>query len=166
MIYSACLGGCVCASSCLCTHDACFVFLSPFQDELDLTDKHREAMFALPAEKKWQIYCSKKKVRDLGAEPLPSHAGWAGVGGEGHSSLGMPRGIWGVPVPGKTRSLVLSPSRLERVSPTHMGVPSPVLIPASTSGPCGTLWVLRLALQGRGAAHHLLGAPKGGLETK
>lgn len=32
------------------------------QDELDLTDKHREAMFALPAEKKWQIYCSKKKV--------------------------------------------------------------------------------------------------------
>lgn len=34
------------------------------QDELDLTDKHREAMFALPAEKKWQIYCSKKKVRD------------------------------------------------------------------------------------------------------
>lgn len=32
------------------------------QDELDLTEKHREAMFALPAEKKWQIYCSKKKV--------------------------------------------------------------------------------------------------------
>lgn len=48
---------------------------SPFQDELDLTDKHREAMFALPAEKKWQIYCSKKKVRDLlGAEPPPSPA--------------------------------------------------------------------------------------------
>lgn len=34
------------------------------QDELDLTEKHREAMFALPAEKKWQIYCSKKKVKD------------------------------------------------------------------------------------------------------
>lgn len=51
-------------------------FFSPLQDELDLTDKHREAMFALPAEKKWQIYCSKKKVRDsLGAEPPPSHAG-------------------------------------------------------------------------------------------
>lgn len=33
------------------------------QDELDLTDKNREAMFALPDEKKWQIYCSKKKVR-------------------------------------------------------------------------------------------------------
>uniref|UniRef100_A0A8C0U3Y5 Formin GTPase-binding domain-containing protein n=1 Tax=Cyanistes caeruleus TaxID=156563 RepID=A0A8C0U3Y5_CYACU len=31
-------------------------------DELDLTDKNREAMFALPPEKKWQIYCSKKKV--------------------------------------------------------------------------------------------------------
>lgn len=36
-----------------------------FQDELDLTDRNREAMFALPAEKKWQIYCSKKKVRTL-----------------------------------------------------------------------------------------------------
>lgn len=33
-----------------------------FQDELDLTEKNREAMFALPDEKKWQIYCSKKKV--------------------------------------------------------------------------------------------------------
>ncbi|XDV42925.1 hypothetical protein PO909_011502 [Leuciscus waleckii] len=31
-------------------------------DELDLSEKHREAMFGLPAEKKWQIYCSKKKV--------------------------------------------------------------------------------------------------------
>ncbi|KAF2978560.1 hypothetical protein EK904_005924 [Melospiza melodia maxima] len=39
-------------------------FFSPFQDELDLTDKHREAMFALPAEKKWQIYCSKKKDQE------------------------------------------------------------------------------------------------------
>ncbi|XP_041826987.1 disheveled-associated activator of morphogenesis 1-like [Melanotaenia boesemani] len=29
-------------------------------DELELTEKHRVAMFALPAEKKWQIYCSKK----------------------------------------------------------------------------------------------------------
>uniref|UniRef100_A0A8C5VFZ8 Dishevelled associated activator of morphosis 2 n=1 Tax=Microcebus murinus TaxID=30608 RepID=A0A8C5VFZ8_MICMU len=34
-------------------------------DELDLTDKNREAMFALPPEKKWQIYCSKKKVTPL-----------------------------------------------------------------------------------------------------
>uniref|UniRef100_A0AAZ3RZL5 Formin GTPase-binding domain-containing protein n=1 Tax=Oncorhynchus tshawytscha TaxID=74940 RepID=A0AAZ3RZL5_ONCTS len=36
---------------------------SELVDELDLTEKHREAMFNLPAEKKWQIYCSKKKVR-------------------------------------------------------------------------------------------------------
>uniref|UniRef100_A0A2K6DKH3 Dishevelled associated activator of morphosis 2 n=1 Tax=Macaca nemestrina TaxID=9545 RepID=A0A2K6DKH3_MACNE len=33
-------------------------------DELDLTDKNREAMFALPPEKKWQIYCSKKKEQE------------------------------------------------------------------------------------------------------
>ncbi|KAJ8290311.1 hypothetical protein GJAV_G00011290 [Gymnothorax javanicus] len=33
-------------------------------DELDLSDKHREAMFALPAEKKWQIYCGKKKEQE------------------------------------------------------------------------------------------------------
>lgn len=39
------------------------------QDELDLTEKHREAMFALPAEKKWQIYCSKKKVKRLDHTP-------------------------------------------------------------------------------------------------
>ncbi|XP_064420822.1 disheveled-associated activator of morphogenesis 1 isoform X2 [Latimeria chalumnae] len=37
---------------------------SELVDELDLTDKHREAMFALPAEKKWQIYCSKKKEQE------------------------------------------------------------------------------------------------------
>uniref|UniRef100_A0A3Q3JFF5 Uncharacterized protein n=1 Tax=Monopterus albus TaxID=43700 RepID=A0A3Q3JFF5_MONAL len=29
-------------------------------DELDLTEENRASMFALPAEKKWQIYCSKK----------------------------------------------------------------------------------------------------------
>ncbi|XP_062253668.1 disheveled-associated activator of morphogenesis 1 isoform X1 [Platichthys flesus] len=29
-------------------------------DELDLTGEHRAAMFSLPAEKKWNIYCSKK----------------------------------------------------------------------------------------------------------
>uniref|UniRef100_A0A3Q3J3A1 Formin GTPase-binding domain-containing protein n=1 Tax=Monopterus albus TaxID=43700 RepID=A0A3Q3J3A1_MONAL len=32
-------------------------------DELDLTEENRASMFALPAEKKWQIYCSKKMVR-------------------------------------------------------------------------------------------------------
>uniref|UniRef100_A0A3Q3M2B3 Dishevelled associated activator of morphogenesis 1b n=1 Tax=Labrus bergylta TaxID=56723 RepID=A0A3Q3M2B3_9LABR len=37
---------------------------SELVDELDLTEKHREAMFALPAEKKWQIYCSKKKEQE------------------------------------------------------------------------------------------------------
>uniref|UniRef100_A0AAR2LAZ9 Dishevelled associated activator of morphogenesis 1b n=1 Tax=Pygocentrus nattereri TaxID=42514 RepID=A0AAR2LAZ9_PYGNA len=40
------------------------VMFSELVDELDLTDKHREAMFALPAEKKWQIYCSKKKEQE------------------------------------------------------------------------------------------------------
>ncbi|XP_034715059.1 disheveled-associated activator of morphogenesis 1-like [Etheostoma cragini] len=33
-------------------------------DELDLTDEHRATMFSLPAEKKWQLYCSKKMVRN------------------------------------------------------------------------------------------------------
>uniref|UniRef100_A0A8C4HNP4 Dishevelled associated activator of morphogenesis 2 n=1 Tax=Dicentrarchus labrax TaxID=13489 RepID=A0A8C4HNP4_DICLA len=37
---------------------------SELVDELDLTDKNREAMFALPDEKKWQIYCSKKKEQE------------------------------------------------------------------------------------------------------
>ncbi|XP_044292470.1 disheveled-associated activator of morphogenesis 1 isoform X2 [Varanus komodoensis] len=40
------------------------LMFSELVDELDLTDKHREAMFALPAEKKWQIYCSKKKDQE------------------------------------------------------------------------------------------------------
>uniref|UniRef100_A0A8D0ASH1 Dishevelled associated activator of morphogenesis 1b n=1 Tax=Sander lucioperca TaxID=283035 RepID=A0A8D0ASH1_SANLU len=39
-------------------------FVPTLQDELDLSEKHREAMFALPAEKKWQIYCSKKKEQE------------------------------------------------------------------------------------------------------
>uniref|UniRef100_UPI00358E1AC9 disheveled-associated activator of morphogenesis 2-like isoform X1 n=2 Tax=Myxine glutinosa TaxID=7769 RepID=UPI00358E1AC9 len=33
-------------------------------DDLDLAEKHREAMFALPAQKKWQIYCNKKKEQE------------------------------------------------------------------------------------------------------
>ncbi|XP_056332441.1 disheveled-associated activator of morphogenesis 2 [Danio aesculapii] len=37
---------------------------SELVDDLDLSDKNREAMFALPAEKKWQIYCSKKKEQE------------------------------------------------------------------------------------------------------
>uniref|UniRef100_A0A8C9VI18 Dishevelled associated activator of morphosis 1 n=1 Tax=Scleropages formosus TaxID=113540 RepID=A0A8C9VI18_SCLFO len=45
---------------------------SELVDELDLTDKHREAMFALPTEKKWQIYCSKKKEHK-GATSWPEY---------------------------------------------------------------------------------------------
>ncbi|XP_024140275.1 disheveled-associated activator of morphogenesis 1 isoform X2 [Oryzias melastigma] len=33
-------------------------------EELELSGEHRQAMFALPAEKKWQIYCSKKAGAD------------------------------------------------------------------------------------------------------
>uniref|UniRef100_A0A672YTB9 Disheveled-associated activator of morphogenesis 1-like n=1 Tax=Sphaeramia orbicularis TaxID=375764 RepID=A0A672YTB9_9TELE len=40
-------------------------------DELDLSEEHRAAMFALPAEKKWQIYCSKKM--DKGATRWPAY---------------------------------------------------------------------------------------------
>ncbi|KAJ7991315.1 hypothetical protein DPEC_G00296050 [Dallia pectoralis] len=40
------------------------VRFSELVDELDLTDKNMEAMFALPAEKKWQIYCSRKKEQE------------------------------------------------------------------------------------------------------
>uniref|UniRef100_A0A8C0FEX6 Dishevelled associated activator of morphogenesis 1 n=1 Tax=Bubo bubo TaxID=30461 RepID=A0A8C0FEX6_BUBBB len=47
------------------------VMFTELVDELDLTDKHREAMFALPAEKKWQIYCSKKKEENKGATSWP-----------------------------------------------------------------------------------------------
>lgn len=33
-------------------------------DELDLDRPHREAMFQLPPEKKWQIYCSNRRETD------------------------------------------------------------------------------------------------------
>ncbi|MEQ2279485.1 hypothetical protein AMECASPLE_009991, partial [Ameca splendens] len=46
---------------------------SELVDELDLTDKNREAMFALADEKKWQIYCSKKKENILIAFDLLLH---------------------------------------------------------------------------------------------
>ncbi|XP_066532057.1 disheveled-associated activator of morphogenesis 1 [Hoplias malabaricus] len=51
------------------------VMFSELVDELDLTDKHREAMFALPAEKKWQIFCSKKKDQEetKGATSWPEY---------------------------------------------------------------------------------------------
>jgi len=38
-------------------------------------------MFDLPAEKKWQIYCSKKKVRTRGGQH-DSH-GWLNIGCHG-----------------------------------------------------------------------------------
>ncbi|XP_065113237.1 disheveled-associated activator of morphogenesis 1b isoform X1 [Paramisgurnus dabryanus] len=46
------------------SYDELDAMFSELVDELDLTEKHREAMFALPAEKKWQIYCSKKKENE------------------------------------------------------------------------------------------------------
>uniref|UniRef100_A0A8B9JLK0 Disheveled-associated activator of morphogenesis 1 n=1 Tax=Astyanax mexicanus TaxID=7994 RepID=A0A8B9JLK0_ASTMX len=51
------------------------LLVEKFIDELDLTEKHREAMFALPAEKKWQIYCSKKKEQEenKGATSWPEY---------------------------------------------------------------------------------------------
>ncbi|KAK7904009.1 hypothetical protein WMY93_016616 [Mugilogobius chulae] len=44
-------------------------------DELDLAEEHRARMFALPAEKKWQIYCSERMEaqEDKGASRWPDH---------------------------------------------------------------------------------------------
>ncbi|XP_072314507.1 disheveled-associated activator of morphogenesis 1-like [Eucyclogobius newberryi] len=44
-------------------------------DELDLSEEHRARMFALPAEKKWQIYCSERMEaeEDKGATRWPDH---------------------------------------------------------------------------------------------
>ena len=39
-----------------------FHVLYSLQNELGLDEAHRDAMFSLPAAKKWQIYCSNKKV--------------------------------------------------------------------------------------------------------
>jgi hypothetical protein len=36
------------------------------QEELDLTAPNKAAMLSLPSEKKWQIYCSRKKVGAFG----------------------------------------------------------------------------------------------------
>uniref|UniRef100_A0A3Q2NRF9 Formin GTPase-binding domain-containing protein n=1 Tax=Fundulus heteroclitus TaxID=8078 RepID=A0A3Q2NRF9_FUNHE len=38
-------------------------------DELGLPEQQRAAMFAMPAEKKWQIYCSRKMVRNFTKSP-------------------------------------------------------------------------------------------------
>jgi len=42
-------------------------------DELDLTAVHRKAMFDLPAEKKWQIYCSRNKGGNLSSGAIPDY---------------------------------------------------------------------------------------------
>uniref|UniRef100_A0A9J8B980 Dishevelled associated activator of morphogenesis 1b n=1 Tax=Cyprinus carpio carpio TaxID=630221 RepID=A0A9J8B980_CYPCA len=57
------------------SYDELDSMFSELVDELDLTEKHREAMFALPAEKKWQIYCSKKKEQEetKGATSWPEY---------------------------------------------------------------------------------------------
>lgn len=49
-----------------------FFFSSFFRkDELDLTAPNKAAMLSLPIEKKWQIYCSRKK--NLETEENESH---------------------------------------------------------------------------------------------
>lgn len=131
-----------------------FCLFSPLQDELDLTDKHREAMFALPAEKKWQIYCSKKKVRDsLGAEPPPSHARWGGALLGCHLVFGVSQKCtcsWS--------DKVFGPQPIHPT--THMGVPNPLLIPAAHQGHmelfAGAKGLLTISLEP-------LSVPKGGL---
>ncbi|XP_051954813.1 disheveled-associated activator of morphogenesis 1-like isoform X2 [Xyrauchen texanus] len=57
------------------SYDELDAMFSELVDELDLTEKHREAMFALTAEKKWQIYCSKKKEQEenKGATSWPEY---------------------------------------------------------------------------------------------
>jgi len=42
-------------------------------DELDLTAVHRKAMFDLPAEKKWQIYCSRNKGGNVSSGAIPDY---------------------------------------------------------------------------------------------
>jgi hypothetical protein len=39
-----------------------YVLVLCLQEELDLTAPNKAAMLSLPSEKKWQIYCSRKKV--------------------------------------------------------------------------------------------------------
>ncbi|KAJ8274874.1 hypothetical protein COCON_G00094990 [Conger conger] len=57
------------------SEDELDAMFSELVDELDLTEKHREAMFGLPTEKKWQIYCSKKKEQEeiKGATSWPEY---------------------------------------------------------------------------------------------
>ncbi|XP_048259001.1 disheveled-associated activator of morphogenesis 1-like [Haliotis rufescens] len=41
--------------------------------ELDLDKAHRDAMYNLPPEKKWQIYCSRKKDEDASSQTWPDY---------------------------------------------------------------------------------------------
>lgn len=45
------------------------------QEELDLTAPNKASMLGLPLEKKWQIYCSRKKDQDgeTDLSHLPEH---------------------------------------------------------------------------------------------
>jgi hypothetical protein len=43
------------------------------QEELDLTAPNKAAMLSLPSEKKWQIYCSRKKVSASGSCGMTSN---------------------------------------------------------------------------------------------
>jgi hypothetical protein len=51
--------------------DACFSVC--LQEELDLTAPNKAAMLSLPSEKKWQIYCSRKKVSASGSCDMTSN---------------------------------------------------------------------------------------------
>ncbi|KAG7242962.1 hypothetical protein INR49_017653 [Caranx melampygus] len=86
---------------------------SELVDELDLTEKHREAMFALPAEKKWQIYCSKKKLQEnmLGRSSVKVEAGLAGA-----KSLCAERKASKL----LTRQQALAPSQTDTNSPSEL----------------------------------------------
>ncbi|XP_011616895.1 disheveled-associated activator of morphogenesis 1 isoform X1 [Takifugu rubripes] len=48
------------------------IMFTELVDELDLSEEHRANMFSLPAEKKWQIYCSKK----MEAEEIKGATSW------------------------------------------------------------------------------------------
>lgn len=78
---------------------------------MDLTDKNREAVFALPPEKKWQIYCSKKKV----PPPTPSAAA---------PGCGPGRPGWICYAPALRRVLEGTVNRLGHEAPAFLSLPA------------------------------------------
>ncbi|XP_051941646.1 disheveled-associated activator of morphogenesis 1-like isoform X1 [Hippocampus zosterae] len=56
-------------------HEELDLMFTELVDELDLTEEHRAGMFALPAEKKWKLYWSKKMEAegDKGATSWPEY---------------------------------------------------------------------------------------------